>query len=300
MKIAILSRGKTIYSTSRLIETAKKSGHKVTLIDPLKCQLLLEKEKYRILYDHTAIDKIDLVITRIGTSITDYGIAVVNQFDMMGVPVINDAASISRSRDKFRSLQLLNKHGIDIPRTVMLKSPENLEKALEMVGGAPVILKLVQGTQGVGVILAESREAVESTLDTLWRLGQNIIIQEFIKESRGEDIRAFVVGGEVVAAMRRKARVGEFRSNIHRGGSATAVKLSSEYKNTAIKAAEILGLKIAGVDMLKSKEGPMIMEINSSPGFEGLESVTGIDVADRIISFAINFAKNYYGFGKKQ
>ncbi len=293
MKIAILSRGKTIYSTSRLIETAQRFGHRVDVIDPLKCQLLLEKERYRILYDHSAIGTIDLVLTRIGASITDYGIAVVNQFDMMGIPVLNDAASIARSRDKFRSLQLLNRHSISIPRTVMLKSPENLSEALELVGGPPVILKLVQGTQGVGVILAESREAVESTLDTLWRLGQNIIIQEFIKESRGEDIRAFVVGGEVVAAMRRKARVGEFRSNIHKGGSAVAIKLQSEYRDAAIKSAEVLGLKIAGVDMLKSKSGPKVMEVNSSPGFEGLESVTGIDVADKIIRFAINFAKSY-------
>ncbi len=295
MKIAILSRGKTIYSTSRLIETAQKLGHRMSVIDPLKCQLLLEKENYRILYDHSAIPAIDLVLTRIGASITDYGIAVVNQFDMMGIPVLNDAASIARSRDKFRSLQLLNKHNIAIPRTVMLKSPENLSEALDLVGGPPVILKLVQGTQGVGVILAESREAVESTLDTLWRLGQNIIIQEFIKESRGEDIRAFVVGGEVVAAMRRKARVGEFRSNIHRGGSAAAVRLSSEYQNAAIKSAEVLGLKIAGVDMLRSKDGPKVMEVNSSPGFEGLENVTGVDVAEKVIKFAINYAKNYYG-----
>lgn len=295
MKIAILSRGKTIYSTSRLIDTAQRFGHRISVLDPLKCQLLLEKEHYRILYDHSAIGTIDLVLTRIGASITDYGIAVVNQFDMMGVPVLNDAASIARSRDKFRSLQLLNRHSINIPRTVMLKSPKNLPEALEMVGGPPVILKLVQGTQGVGVILAESREAVESTLDTLWRLGQNIIIQEFIKESRGEDIRAFVVGGEVVASMRRKAKIGEFRSNIHRGGSAVAVKLSSEYQNAAIKSAEILGLKIAGVDMLRSKRGPKVMEVNSSPGFGGLESVTGIDVADKIVKFAINFAKSYYG-----
>lgn len=295
MKIAILSRGKTIYSTSRLIETAHKLGHKTIVIDPLRCQLLLEKERYRILYDHKAIENFDLVITRIGASITDYGVAVVNQFDMMGIPVINDAASIVRSRDKFRSLQLLNKHNIDIPRTVMLKSPENLSEALEMVGGPPVILKLVQGTQGVGVILAESREAIESTLDTLWRLGQNIIIQEFIRESRGEDIRAFVVGGEVVAAMRRKARVGEFRSNIHRGGSAVGVKLNTEYRETAIKSAEVLGLKIAGVDLLRSKTGPKVMEVNSSPGFEGLENVTGVDVAGKIIKFAINYAKNYYG-----
>lgn len=295
MKIAILSRGKTIYSTSRLIDTAQKLGHVISVIDPLKCQLFLEKERYRILYDHTAIDTIDLCITRIGASITDYGIAVVNQFDMMGIPVLNDAASIARSRDKFRSLQLLNKYNVDIPRTVMLKSPENLKEALEMVGGPPVILKLVQGTQGIGVILAESREAVESTLDTLWRLGQNIIVQEFIRESRGEDIRAFVVGGEVVAAMRRKARIGEFRSNIHRGGSAVAVKLSSEYQAVAIKSAEFLGLKIAGVDMLRSKKGPKVMEVNSSPGFERLEDVTGVNVAERIIKFAISYAKNFYG-----
>jgi len=293
MRIAILSRGKTIYSTSRLIESAHKSGHRVKVIDPLKCQLLLEKENYKILYDHTALERIELVITRIGASITDYGVAVVNQFDMMGIPVINDAASIVRSRDKFRSLQLLNKHSIDIPRTVMLKSPDNLQEALEMVGGPPVILKLVQGTQGVGVILAESRESVESTLDTLWRLGQNIIIQEFIKESRGEDIRAFVVGGEVVAAMKRKARVGEFRSNIHRGGHAVAIKLTAEYQEAAIKAAEVLGLKIAGVDMLRSRSGPKVMEVNSSPGFEGLESVTGVDVAQKIIDYTVNYARNY-------
>lgn len=293
MRIAILSRGKNIYSTSRLTEIARRLGHQVEVIDPLKCQLLLEKDSYQILYDHESVDRFDLVLTRIGASITDYGVAVVNQFDMMGIPVINDAASIIRSRDKFRSLQLLNKHNIDIPRTVMLKSPDNLSEALEMVGGPPVILKLVQGTQGVGVILAESREAVESTLDTLWRLGQNIIIQEFIKESRGEDIRAFVVGGEVVAAMKRKARVGEFRSNIHRGGHAVAQKLPREYHEIAIKSAEVLGLKIAGVDMLRSKSGPKVMEVNSSPGFEGLEKVTGVNVAEKIVKFGIRYAKNF-------
>ncbi|HEY4716596.1 MAG TPA: RimK family alpha-L-glutamate ligase [bacterium] len=293
MRIAILSRNKSLYSTNRLVRTAKKAGHRVNVIDPLKCNLLLGRDRHKVFYNSSTVDKFNIAITRIGASITDYGLAVVNQFDMMSIPVINDAASIARSRDKFRCLQLLNKHNIKLPRTIMVRSPENLATAIETIGGPPVIIKLLQGTHGIGVILAESIETIESTIDTLWKLGQSIMIQEFVKESRGEDIRAFVIGGEIVAAMRRKAKIGEFRTNIHRGGHASAIRLPEEFKKTAIKSAQVMGLKIAGVDMLNSQNGPMVMEVNSTPGFEVLEKSTGINIAKKIIEFAVNYAKNY-------
>jgi ribosomal protein S6--L-glutamate ligase len=236
------------------------------------------------------LDDVGVVLPRIGASITEYGRAVVNHFEIMGVPVINSAQAIAQSRDKLRSLQILSQHGIDIPKTVMARTPAQIERALKEVGGPPVVLKLVQGTQGIGVMLAETQAALEAILDTLWGLGQNILIQQFIPESRGRDLRALVVGGRVVAAMRRVARVGEFRSNIHRGGAARVIRLPTAYERAAIASTRVTGLMVAGVDMLESRAGPKVIEVNSSPGFEGLESATGLDIARIILDFALDVA----------
>lgn len=293
LKICILSRKRTLYTTRRLVEAARAMGHEVMLVDPLGCHLVVGY-RFNTLYHRTGrkrLDNVDVVIPRIGASITEYGLATVNQFDMMGVPLINNSVPIARSRDKLRCLQLLSRHDIDIPRTVMARSPDQIERAIELVGGCPVVLKLLQGTQGVGVLLAETPQQVESLLDTFWGLNQNILIQEFIRESAGRDVRALVVGGRVVAAMRRTARMGEFRSNIHRGGEGTPIELEPEYARVALEATAIVGLQVAGVDMLESRTGPKVMELNSSPGFEGLEAATGMDVAGVILRYAVEYAR---------
>ena len=292
MRILLLSRKRTLYSTRRLVETARRMGHRVTVLDPLNCFLVCGRKSLSIYHrnSHRRLDDIDVVLPRIGASITEYGLAVVRQFSIMGVPIVNNSVPIARSRDKLRSLQLLSQHDIEIPRTVMARSPSQIGRALEAVGGPPVVLKLIQGSQGVGVMLAETLPALEAILDTLWGLGQNILIQEFIAESKGRDIRALVVGGRVVAAMRRTARVGEFRSNIHRGGAGRAVKLAPDFEEIAIKATEVMGLQVAGVDMLESRSGPKVIEINSSPGFEGLEAATGQDIAAEILEYTTLFA----------
>jgi ribosomal protein S6--L-glutamate ligase len=292
MDLLILSRKRTLYTTRRLVAAAKGLGHQATVVDPLACWLVCGRKEPAI-YSGAAKRKVrdfDVVLPRIGNSITDYGLAVVNQFDMMGVPVVNMSYAIARSRDKLRSLQFLSRHDIDIPKTVMARGPAQLETALRIVGGPPVVLKLIQGTQGIGVMLAETTEALDSILHTLWSLGQNILIQEFISESRGRDIRALVLGDRVVAAMRRTARVGDFRSNIHRGGSGKVIRLPVEFERVALESARIMGLHLAGVDMLESKSGPKVIEINSSPGFEGLEKATGIDIARAIVEYAAAFA----------
>ncbi len=297
MHILILSRKKELHSTRRLIEVARKKGCAVSVHDPLSLFLVLGKKNPSIL-QRSGLRKmrdVDVILPRIGTSITDYGLAVVNQFSMMGVPCVNKSQPIARSRDKFRCLQLLSRYDIDIPKTVMVRTPDQIERAIKMVGGPPVILKLLRGTQGIGVMLAENEASVKSVLNTLWGLGQNIMIQEFVKESKGKDIRVLVVGGKVVAAMKREARVGEFRSNIHRGGSGKPVALSEEYVQAALEAAKVIGLEIAGVDMLESRTGPKIMEINSSVGFEGLEKTTGLDIASIIIDYTVRFAKKSRG-----
>ncbi len=291
MNIAILSRKRTFYSTRRLIETAEALGHTVQVMDPLRCNLVIDRHKPSMFYGRDEVKSVDVVLPRIGATITDYGLAVVNHFDMMGVPVVNNSTPIARARDKLRCLQLLSRHDIDIPRTVMLRNPQHVEAALERVGGVPVILKLLQGTQGIGVMIAETREAVESVLETIWGLGQNILLQEFVRESKGRDVRALVVGGRVIAAMRRTARMGEFRSNLHRGGSGTVVELDENDKRLALNAARVLGLEVAGVDLLESTHGPKVMEINSSPGFEGLERATKLDIARTMIDHAVNFCK---------
>jgi ribosomal protein S6--L-glutamate ligase len=289
----VLSRNRKLHSTRRLVEAAKALGHAPRVLDTLRCNMVLGRDRPRILYRGEEIVPTDVhvVIPRIGASITGYGLSVVNQFDLMGVPVLNNAIPISRSRDKLRALQLLSRFGIDIPRTVMCRYRDEVEAAVEMVGGLPCIIKLIQGTQGVGVMIANTQTEVEGMLDTLWTLGQEILLQELVAESRGKDVRALVVGDRVVAAMRRTARAGDFRSNIHRGGVAEAVALDREYSEAAVKAARVMGLEVAGVDMLEARTGPKIMEVNSSPGFEGLEAATGVDIATLYVQHAIDYAR---------
>jgi ribosomal protein S6--L-glutamate ligase len=293
LRIAILSRKRTLYTTGRFIEAAHAMGHEPVVLDPMKCFLVLIRRSPRIYY--AAADRplppMDLVLPRIGASVTEHGLAVVNQFDMMGVPIVNNSQPIARSRDKLRCFQLLTRKNINIPRTVMAREPHQIGPALEAVGGPPVVLKLIRGTQGIGVILAETEQAVLSVLDTLWSLGQTILIQEFVSESEGKDIRALVVGNRVVTAMRRQARFGEFRSNIHRGGGGTIVDLDEDYRRAAVQATQVLGLQVAGVDLLESHEGPKVMEINSSVGFEGLEKATRLDIARIILEYAVRYAR---------
>lgn len=283
MRLAILSRKRTLYATRRLVEAAQQRGHDAVVLDPTACWIVCDENIPSV---HPKADPIDVVLPRIGGPVSDYSLAVVRQFEMTGVPVVNGSTAIGCSRDKLMSLQLLSQHGIDIPKTVMARGPAHLQGALGIVGGPPVVLKLVHGSQGIGVMLAETGEALESVLHTLWSLGQNILIQEFVAESRGRDIRALVVGNRVVAAMKRTARVGDFRSNIHRGGSGRIVRLSSSQERLALQAARVLGLEVAGVDMLESCVGPKVLEINSSPGFEGLEQATGLDIAGTIVEHA--------------
>ncbi len=290
--VVILSRNKKLYSTRRLVEAAKALGHAPRVLDTLRCNMVLGRDRPRILYRGAELLATDVhvVIPRIGASITGYGLSVVNQLDMMGVPVLNAAVPISRSRDKLRALQLLSRFGIDIPRTAMCRYREEVESSVAMVGGLPCIIKLIQGTQGVGVMIANTVAEVEGMLDTLWTLGQEILLQELVAESRGRDVRALVVGDRVVAAMRRTARAGDFRSNIHRGGVAEALTLEREYAEAAVKAARVMGLEVAGVDMLEARTGPKIMEVNSSPGFEGLEAATGVDIATQFVQHAVEYA----------
>jgi len=286
MRIGILSKGSRIYSTKRIREVARQRGHSCIVYNPLKCQLNLMRYQHSIYYNGRKVKPPDVIIPRIGASLTNYGISVVRQFDILGSNILNDADSISRSRDKMRALQILAYEGIHIPKTVMARNPNQLVRALQLTDGPPAILKLIEGTQGIGVILSETKQSFESTLDTLWNLGQDILIQQFVSKSRGRDIRAFVVGGKVIAAMKREAAAEEFRANIHRGGSGKVVKLTSVQKETAIKAAKVLGLGIAGVDFFDIPGEPIVIEVNSSPGLQGIERATGVDVATKIIEYA--------------
>jgi ribosomal protein S6--L-glutamate ligase len=289
--VAILSRKRSLYSTRRLVEAVKARGQRVLVLDTLRCNLILSRAEPRMTYRGVALRNVDVVIPRIGASITGYGLAVVNQFDMMGITVLNNSVPIARSRDKLRCLQLLARFGVDIPRTVMARDRSNVPRLLKDVGGLPAIVKLIRGTQGVGVMLASTLSELEGILATFSDLGQDIVLQEFIAESRGRDIRALVVGERVVAAMRRRAKRGEFRSNLHRGGRGKAVKLPRAYREAAVMAARIVGLEVAGVDMLETRDGPKVMEVNSSPGFEGLERATGVDIAGAIIDHALALAR---------
>ena len=292
MRIGILSKGSRIYSTKRIRDSARKRGHRVLVFNPLKCQLNLMSYQHSIYYSGRKVNPPDVIIPRIGTTLTNYGISVVRQFEILGSRVINDADSISRSRDKMRALQILASKGIHIPKTVMARNPNQLVRALQLTDGPPIILKLIEGTQGIGVILSETKQSFESTLDTLWNLGQDILIQQFVSESRGKDIRAFVVGDRVVAAMKREAAAEEFRANIHRGGTGTAVKLTSVQEEIALKAAKVLGLEIAGVDFFDIPGEPIVIELNSSPSLRGIEKATGVDVAEEIIKYAEQTAAN--------
>ena len=285
MKLAILSCGPQSYSTQRLKEAALQRGHDVKVLNTLKFAIDLEQGAPELYFNQKLLSHYDAVLPRIGASITYYGTAVVRQFQEMDVFCANTARGINNSRDKLRSLQILSRHQIGIPRTTFVRHKKDVLPAIERVGGAPVVIKLIEGTQGIGVLLAETVKAAESIIELLQSQKQNVLIQKFVAESKGRDIRAFVVGDRVVAAMRRVAQGQEFRSNVHRGGVAEAVELSDEYIQTAIRATQILGLQVAGVDMLEGKDGPQIMEVNSSPGLEGIESCTGLDVAGAVIDY---------------
>jgi len=293
MKIAILSRNKKLYSTARLVEAAAQRGHEAIVFDTLHCYMNTSSERPSIHYKGEVLDGFDAVIPRIGASITFYGTAVLRQFEMMGVYPLNESVAIARARDKLRSSQLLSRKGIGMPRTGFAHSPDDIKDMIEMVGGAPVVIKLLEGTQGIGVVLAETYKAAESVIQAFMGLKANILVQEFIKEAGGSDIRCLVIGDKVVAAMKRTAPEGEFRSNLHRGGSAEVVKLTPQERKTAVDAARIIGLNAAGVDILRSNRGPVVMEVNSSPGLQGIENATGKDVAGMMIQFIEKNAKPY-------
>jgi ribosomal protein S6--L-glutamate ligase len=285
MKIAILSRNANLYSTKRLVEAAEKAGHEAHVIDHLACNIEIEQKGPSIYYKDHYLEGFDAVIPRIGASVTFYGTAVVRQFEMMNVFTAVISRGIVHSRDKLRCLQVLSKEGIGLPKTVFTNYSRNVEHVVESAGGVPVILKLLEGTQGLGVVLAENKNAAQSVLEAFNGLKARVIVQEFIKEAKGADIRAFVVDGEVVGAMKRQGKPGEFRSNIHRGGSSENIELTVEERYTAILAAKAVGLGIAGVDMLQSERGPLVLEVNSSPGLQGIERATEIDIAGKIISY---------------
>lgn len=291
MKIAILSRNPSLYSTKRLVEAAKQRGHEPVVLDTLRCYMDISADKPSIHYKGAELGPFDAVIPRIGASITFYGCAVLRQFEMSGVFPLNESVAITRARDKLRSLQLLSRKGLGMPRTGFSHKPDDIKDMIKMVGGAPVVIKLLEGTQGIGVVLAETNKAAESVMQAFLGLKANILVQEFIKEAGGADIRCLVIGEKVVAAMMRQAPEGEFRSNLHRGGSATIVKLTPAERSTAIKAASIIGLNAAGVDILRSARGPVVMEVNSSPGLEGIEKATEKDVASMIIAFIEKYAQ---------
>lgn len=286
MNIAILSRDSKLYSTQRLKEAGEKRGHKVEIIDHMKCVLLIEKKNPMVWYNGKKLDYFDAIIPRIGASVTFYGAAVVRQFEMMKVFTAVESQALIRSRDKLRSLQILSRAGLGMPKTIFMDYSRDTEGVIEAVGGAPVVIKLLEGTQGLGVVLAENKKAAQSVIEAFHGLHARIIVQEFIKEAKGVDLRAFIVNGEVVGAMKRQAtREGEFRSNLHRGGVASLIKLSRQEKHAAISAAKKMGLGVAGVDLLPSKRGPLIIEVNSSPGLEGIEGATKVDIAGKIIQY---------------
>lgn len=285
MKIAILSRDATLYSSVRLMEAATERGHEARVLDPTHCYMNITSMKPSIHYQGENLLGYDAVIPRIGASITFYGTAVLRQFEVMNIFCLNDSASIGRSRDKMASSQLLARKGIDMPITAFAHNPDNIEDLIAEVGGAPLVVKLVEGSQGIGVVLAETDNAARSVIQAFMCLNANIMVQEFIEEARGTDVRCFVVGDKVVAAIKRQGKEGEFRSNLHRGGSATEVRLTPQERATAVRAAKIMGLNVCGVDLLRSKRGPLVMEINSSPGLEGIEKASGKDIAGLMIEY---------------
>ncbi len=287
MKIAILSRNPKLYSTRRLIEAIEDAGHEYLVLDHLKCDITIEQDNPSILYRGERVTDVDAVIPRIGASVTFYGAAVVRQFEMMNVFTSTQSQALVRSRDKLRSLQILSKAGLGLPKTVFTNYSKEVKKIIDDVGGAPLIVKLLEGTQGYGVVLAPTKKAAESIIDAFHSMKARVIVQEFIKEAKGADLRAFVVNNRVVGAMKRQGKEGEFRSNLHQGGSGELIKLSRQERETAITAAKAMGLPVAGVDMLQSERGPLVLEVNSSPGLEGIENATGKNIAGSIIRYVV-------------
>ncbi|MCW4151521.1 30S ribosomal protein S6--L-glutamate ligase [Halomonas sp. 18H] len=283
MHIALLSRNRNLYSSRRLLEAAEARGHTTRVVDTLRCYMSIASHHPSIHYKGTELEHFDAVIPRIGSSVTFYGCALLRQFEMMGTQVLNDSVSITRSRDKLRSLQLLSRKGIGLPVTGFAHSPDDIPDLITMVRGAPLVIKLLEGTQGIGVVLAETNQAAESVIQAFMGMKANIMVQEYIKEAKGADIRCLVIGDKVVAAMKRQGADGEFRSNLHRGGSASVIRITPEERSTATRAAKAMGLQVAGVDLLRSNHGPVIMEVNSSPGLQGIETATGRDIASLII-----------------
>ncbi|MBP0019158.1 MAG: 30S ribosomal protein S6--L-glutamate ligase [Cyanobacteria bacterium SBLK] len=297
MKIAILSQDAKLYSTKRLQEAGEEQGHKVRVVNYLRCYMNITSHKPTVVYNGRPLEAFDAVIPRIGASRTFYGTAVVRQFEVMGVFSANESQAISRSRDKLCCLQILARDGIGLPVTGFAHATQDIDGLIETVGGAPLVIKLLEGTQGIGVVLAETRQAAKSAIEAFRCLDANILVQEFIKEAKGADLRCLVVGGKVIAAIKRQGAEGEFRSNLHRGGTAKTIKLTPEERSTAVRSAKAMGLRVAGVDLLRSDRGPVAIEVNSSPGLEGIEQATGIDVAGKIIEFV---AKNAVSSGKNR
>lgn len=285
MKIVMLARNPALYSHRRLVEAAEARGHEIEIINTTRCYMNITSHRPQVFYQGKPVTGVDAVIPRIGASITSYGAAVVRQFEMTGVWAMNESVAIVRSRDKLRSLQILSKHGIGLPVTAFAHDTSRAEELIEMVGGTPVVIKLLEGTQGVGVVLGETRDSAKSVIQAFRGAKVDILVQEFIKEAQGADIRCFVIDGKVVASMKRQGPEGEFRSNIHRGGTAARIKITPEERSTAVRAAKHLGLNVCGVDMLRSNHGPVVMEVNSSPGFEGIEKATNVDIAAKVIEF---------------
>lgn len=290
MKIAILSRNPNLYSTSRLVEACEARGHEVRVFDHTKCYIVNESSVPALYYGNEKIEGYNAVIPRIGASVTFYGASIIRQFEMMKVFSTVKSVALTRSRDKLRSIQILSREHLGIPKTAFAKHPKDIPHLIRTVGGAPLIIKVLEGTQGLGVVLAETQKAAKSVIEAFMGMNTNILVQEFIKEAGGADIRAFVIDGKVVGAMKRQGKEGEFRSNIHRGGSSSMIKLKRSEKTAAVKAANAMGLGIAGVDMLQSERGPLILEVNSSPGLEGIEKSTGVDIAQKIIEYVENNA----------
>ncbi|MFN3662080.1 30S ribosomal protein S6--L-glutamate ligase [Yoonia sp.] len=291
MKIAMLARNAELYTHRRLKEAAEQRGHTLDIINTLRCYMNIASRRPEVYYNGEKLVGYDAVIPRIGASVTFYGMAVLRQFEMQGVFPLNESVGIGRSRDKLRSMQLLARDGIGLPVTTFAHDPRQTEEVLKLAGGAPVVIKLLEGTQGIGVVLADTDRSAKSVVEAFRGAGVNILLQEFIKEAGGTDIRAIVVGGKVVAAMKRTGAEGEFRSNLHRGGSAQVIKLSPEERSTAIRSAKAMGLNVCGVDMLRANHGPVVMEVNSSPGLEGVEKATGLDIAGKIIEYIEKNAK---------
>lgn len=291
MKIAILSRGPRLYSTSRLVEAARQRGHEVQVIDPLRCYMNITSHRPAIHYRGQKLEGFDAVIPRIGRSVTFYATAVLRQFEILNVYPLNESVAIVRGRDKLRSMQLLARKGIGLPVTGFAHAPDDTDDLIALVGGAPLVVKLLSGTQGIGVVLAETQQAAESVIQAFRGLDAYFLVQEYIRESHGSDIRCFVLGERVVAAISRQAKPGEFRSNIHRGGKAEPIKITPEERSTAVRAARIIGLNMAGVDIIRSNHGPLVLEVNSSPGLQGVESATETDIAGMIVEFIEKNAK---------